>query len=132
MLGAALGCASAAQPVLAPNEQLRRVGRDAARKDIDECLALARQYGVKRSGNGEENLAREVVEDAASTAAGGAAAGAISGEVAPGRAAAAAGAFAGTRTLVRGLFRANRPSDAYRGFVESCLSQRGYQPVGWQ
>ena len=122
MLAAALGCA-AAQPVLAPNEQLRRVGRQAAQKDIDECLALAREYGVKKRGNGEQSVARDVVEDAASTAAGGAVAGAISGEVSPGRAGAAAGAFAGTRTLIRGLFRSNRPSDAYRSFVDSCRTR---------
>lgn len=132
LFGAALGCASAAQPVLAPNEQLRRVGRAAAQRDIDACLAEAREYGVKKSGNGEQSVARDAVEDAAATAAGGAAAGAISGDVSPGRAGAAAGAFAGTRTLLRGLFRANRPSDAYRGFVDSCLAQRGYQPIGWQ
>jgi outer membrane lipoprotein SlyB len=131
VLGAGLGCASA-QPVLGPNEQLRRVGRAAAQKDIDECLALARDYGVKKRGSGEESVARDAVEDAASTAAGGAVAGAILGEVSPGRAGAAAGAFAGTRTLLRGLFRSNRPSDAYRSFVDSCLAQRGYQPVGWQ
>ena len=56
-LGAVLGCA-AAQPVLAPNEQLRRVGRAAAQQDIDACLALAREYGVKKRGSGEENIAR--------------------------------------------------------------------------
>ncbi len=131
LLGAALGCA-AAQPVLGPNEKLRRMGREAAQKDVDECLALAREYGVKKRGSGEENVARDAVEDAASPAAGGAVAGAILGDVSPGRAGAAAGAFAGTRTLLRGLFRANRPSDAYRSFVDSCLAQRGYQPVGWQ
>src|SRR5262245_13490017 len=127
LLGALLACASA-RPVLAPNAQLRRAGRSVAERDIDQCLALARQYGVKQRGAGQEDLAREVVEDAASTAAGGAAAGAISGEISPGRAGAAAGAFAGTRTLVRGIFRSNRPSDAYRGFVDRCLSERGYEP----
>ena len=130
-MGAALACASA-RPVLAPNEQLRRSGRQAAQRDIDTCLALAREYGVKQRGAGQEDLAREVVEDAASSAAGGAAAGAISGVVSAGRAGAAAAAGAGTRTLLRGLFRSNRPSDAYRSFVDRCLAERGYEPVGWQ
>jgi hypothetical protein len=130
LLGAGIGCA-ASRPVLAPNEQLRRSGRAAAERDVDQCLALAKSYGVKQ-GSPQEGLAREVVEDSASTAAGGAVAGAISKAASPGRAAAASGAFAGTRTLLRGLFRSSRPSDAYRGFVDRCLAERGYEPVGWQ
>jgi len=129
-LAAALGCA-APRPVLAPNDHLRRSGRQAAQRDIDQCFALAREYGVKRSGP-QEGLAREVVEDTASTAAGGAVAGAILRDPSPARAGAASGAFAGTRTLLRGIFRAGRPSDAYRAFVDRCLAERGYEPVGWQ
>jgi outer membrane lipoprotein SlyB len=130
LVGAGIGCASA-RPVLAPNERLRLAGRAAAERDIDECLALAKSYGVK-SKSPQEGLARDVAEDTASTAAGGAVAGAIGGVASVGRSAAAAGAFAGTRTLIRGIFRSNRPSDAYRGFVDRCLSERGYEPVGWQ
>jgi hypothetical protein len=42
---------------------------------------------------------------------------------------AAAGATGG---LLRGLFRRSPPSNAYKQFVQRCLKERGYDPVGWE
>jgi hypothetical protein len=33
---------------------------------------------------------------------------------------------------MRSLFRRSEPSAAYRGFVDRCLRERGYDPVGWE
>ena len=42
---------------------------------------------------------------------------------------AASGATAG---FLRGLFRRSPPSQAYKEFVQRCLKERGYDPVGWE
>ena len=42
---------------------------------------------------------------------------------------AASGATVG---FLRGLFRRSPPSDAYKQFVQRCLKERGYDPVGWE
>ena len=42
---------------------------------------------------------------------------------------AAGGATAG---FLRGLFRRSPPSNAYKQFVQRCLKERGYDPVGWE
>jgi hypothetical protein len=33
---------------------------------------------------------------------------------------------------MRSLFRTDQPSQAYRSFVDRCLRERGYEPVGWE
>jgi len=54
---------------------------------------------------------------------------AISGNVGGGIATgAASGAAVG---LFFGLFKAFEPSAAYKNFVNECLIEKGYKPVGW-
>lgn len=74
---------------------------------------------------------------AASTTAGGAigsAAGAVGGAVVghPGRGAMAGAAGGATGGFLRGLFRKSPPSQAFKQFVNRCLQERGYEPVGWE
>lgn len=74
---------------------------------------------------------------AGSTAAGGAigsAAGAVGGAVVghPGRGAMVGAASGATGGLLRGLFRKSPPSQAFKQFVNRCLQERGYEPVGWE
>jgi hypothetical protein len=33
---------------------------------------------------------------------------------------------------LRGLFASKPPDPAYRGFVDGCLREKGYEPVGWK
>src|SRR5687767_12283257 len=131
LVSSSLSACAAPRPVLAPNDHLRQVGKTAAQRDINQCIAQAKENGVRRQGS-QEGLARDVAEDSASSAAGGAAAGAILGSRSVGRSAAAAGVFAGIRTFFSGLFRSNRPDPVYQIFVDRCLEQRGYEPLGWQ
>ena len=42
---------------------------------------------------------------------------------------AAAGAIGG---LFRGLFRSREPDPVFRNYVDQCLRERGYQPIGWR
>ena len=60
----------------------------------------------------------------------GAVGGAILGR--PGTGAALGAATGATAGLMRSLFRRDEPSQAYRGFVDRCLRERGYDPVGWE
>lgn len=123
------GCA-ASKPILYPNAHFRQVGEAAAEQDIEECFALAKEAGATPN----QGKAGQV---AGSTAAGGAigsAAGAVGGAVVghPGRGSMVGAAGGATGGLLRGLFRKSQPSSAYRQFVNRCLQERGYEPVGWE
>jgi len=120
------GCASQS-PVLYPSPYLTRVGREQAEQDIAECRELADQH-VKSGSAGTV---------AGSTAVGGgagAAIGAVGGAVAgsPGTGAAVGAATGATAGFLRGLFTSAEPSPTYKNFVNHCLRERGYEPVGWE
>ena len=59
----------------------------------------------------------------------GAVVGLITGD--PGRSAAVGAAGGGTGGFLSSLFRRSQPSTAYRRYVDRCLRERGYDPVGW-
>jgi len=122
------GCATQ-RPVLYPNYKLKRVGNEVAQRDIDDCMRLAEQYGVS-PGRGDK-VARGAGGGAAVGGATGAVAGAIGGRNVVDSAArgAAVGAAAGATGAA---VRSDRPSEAYRGFVQRCLRERGYDVIGWQ
>ena len=123
------GCA-APRPILYPNAHLKQVGEAAAAQDIEDCSAMAKEAGATPSQGKSGQVA-------GSTAAGGAigsAAGAVGGAVVghPGRGAMAGAAGGATGGLLRGLFRKSPPSQAFEQFVNRCLQERGYEPVGWE
>ncbi|MDO9358232.1 MAG: glycine zipper family protein, partial [Polaromonas sp.] len=47
------------------------------------------------------------------------------------RAGAAGAAVGGSAGAVQGAFRNDRPSTTYRNFVQRCLSERGFEVIGW-
>lgn len=122
------GCATQ-RPVLYPNAKLKRVGNEVAQRDVDECMRLAEQYGVS-PGRGD-NVARGAGAGAAIGGATGAVAGAIGGRNVIDSAARGA-AIGGTAGAVGGATRSDRPSEPYRGFVQRCLRESGYDVIGWQ
>jgi hypothetical protein len=124
---AALGCAPK-RPVLYPNPHLREVGAEAANRDVDECLALA------AAGGYEAKPGRTVAGSTAGGAAGGAAVGAAVGAVLgnAGKGAAAGAAGGATRGVLRGGRAARDPDPIQKRFVEECLVERGYKPIGWR
>jgi len=99
-------------------------------QDVDDCMALARQYGV--SDSRQNTVARD---SATGALVGGASAGAwglVRGDAGErALAGAAAGAAAGA---TRGILRAgeNRPNPTFQRFVQWCLRERGFEVIGWE
>ncbi|MBS1214323.1 MAG: uncharacterized protein H6R26_2940 [Proteobacteria bacterium] len=122
------GCASP-RPVLYPNEHFNSVGAEAAQSDIDRCVELAEAAGADAGGSSAGEAAANTAGGAAVGAASGAVGGAVVGAAGSGSAiGAASGATAG---LLRWMFSGPSQSPAFRNFVNRCLQERGYQPVGW-
>lgn len=114
-------------PVLYPSGHLKSVGQEQAKRDIGECDRMAAAY--VKSGGG-----RDVAKSTATGAAGGTlvggAVGAVTGDFGRGLGVgAAAGAASG---CFRGLMRSSQPSPVHKNFVDRCLREKGYEPVGWQ
>lgn len=127
LLLAGPACA-AKRPVLYPNASYQAAGEAQSRRDVDACLAFAKEQGhaadpAARAGTGAAG-------GAAVGAATGAAAGAVFGSAGLGAAAGAAGG--GARSLLRGLFRWSDPDPIQQRFVQECLRERGYHVIGWK
>jgi OmpA family protein len=121
------------RPVLYPNEQMQRVGPQVAERDIDDCMRRADQY-VSSGARGAQ-ATRDVAGSTAIGAGTGAAIGAVGGAVTgnAGEGAAVGAATGGTAGLLGGIFGASsQPDPVYVNFVERCLRERGYDPIGWK
>jgi hypothetical protein len=114
-------------PVLYPNTHLKQVGEPQAQWDIDECMTQAKAY-VK--SHPEAKVAGSTAVGAGAGAAVGGAMGSVTGHLGRGAAiGAAGGAVAGA---IRGTSRASRPSPVFKNFVDRCLREKGYEPLGWE
>jgi len=120
-----VGCASQ-KPVLYPNSTLNQRGEAAGKQAIDVCTQRAEAAGLDYSKGG---TVRRTAESGAVGGAGGAVAGAIYGNV--GRGAAAGAAGGATAGLIRSMFARNDPAPVYRRYVNRCLAEQGYEPIGW-
>jgi len=122
------GCAGP-RPVLYPNNHFEQVGQEGVDQDVAECEAWAEEY-VSQTNAGEQ-VAGQTVAGGALGAASGAVGGAIAGSA--GLGAAIGAAVGATQGFLVGLFRAGSsdPSPAYQNFVNRCLKERGYEPMGW-
>ncbi len=131
MLGAMLvmtGC-SAPSPVLYPNARLNEVGQAEANRDIEACKQMAAAGGANAAPDKAGRAARNTAVGGAAGGATGAVGGAILGNA--GRGAAFGAATGATAGLMRSIFSRPQPSDAYKNFVNRCLREKGYEPVGW-
>jgi outer membrane lipoprotein SlyB len=129
-VAAVAGCASEARPILYPNAHLSTVGQAQADADLAECRRMAETAGASAAPGQGEQAARDTAVGGAIGGATGAAGGAVLG--APGTGAAVGAATGATASFMHSLFRRDEPSQAYRGFVDRCLRERGYEPVGWE
>lgn len=121
------GCAGP-KPVLYPNDHFETVGQQQVETDIAECEELAE--GHTSSNSKGKEVAKNTAIGAGVGAASGAVIGAIQGSAGTG---AAIGAAAGaTGGLLRSLIRKSEPSRPYKNFVNTCLKERGYKPIGWE
>ncbi|MBE9536085.1 MAG: hypothetical protein IMF07_02795 [Proteobacteria bacterium] len=130
LLIAAILCMACAakRPVMYPNDHLSKVGSEAAEKDIEECIKFAKESGV------ESERAEEVAGKTATGSAIGAVTGLAVGAVfgGSGRSAAAGALGGGTGGFMSGIFSSRDPDPLLKRFVERCLRERGYEPVGWR
>jgi len=128
-----VGCATA-RPILYANPKYNQVGRDGAQRDIADCEQLAKNAGATPDQGRAAQTATATAIGAGAGAAGGAVGGAIWGSPGTGAAAGAAGGAVGG--LLWSLFgswaRPAQPSAPYMNYVNQCLTDRGYQLVGWK
>lgn len=131
------GCATqgagspSAQPVFYPNATLNRVGEAKARDEAQVCMARAADAGLT-----PEEQTNAVARGAGKGAAMGGVAGAV-GALVRGRgvervigSGAAGAAVGGSVGAVGGAFH-EKPNQTYRRFVHRCLSDKGFDVIGW-
>lgn len=123
------GCA-ASKPILYPNAHLQQVGKEVADRDINECREMAKDAGAIASQGKSGQVAGSTAVGGAIGSAAGAVGGAVVGH--PGRGAMVGAASGATAGFLRGLFRRSAPNNAYKQFVQRCLQERGYDPMGWE
>lgn len=114
------------KPRVYPDSTAQTRGPAQVQRDITACENLAKANGVDY---GDGGTARRTVEGGVVGGAGGAAAGAILGNA--GRGAATGAAYGATTGFFRGLFAGERAHPTYRRFVDRCLQDKGYDPIGW-
>lgn len=131
------GCAATgaqnpyARPALYPNATLNRVGEGAARAEVDACMARAQSAGL--SPVEQNNAVGQRAGQGAAVAGVAAAVGAlVTGRnldsiFTSGLVGAAVGGSAGA---VSGAMQ-NRPNSLYRQYVQRCVSDKGFEVIGW-
>ena len=115
-------CAS--RPQLYPNAKLKTVGKQAAKKDIDRCMAEAEDYVESSKG---KKIAKGAGAGAAIGAAMGAVGGMFTGNMGGGLVRGGAIGAAGG-----GVAGALSPDEIKKRFVNQCLADKGYQVLGWE
>lgn len=133
VLGVVLTISAAAcaqKPILYPNAHYQAVGKDVADLDIEECGDLAKEAGATPSQGKGGQVAGSTAAGGAVGSASGAVGGAVVGHA--GRGAMIGAASGATAGFLRGVFRRSAPSNAYKQFVQRCLRERGYDPIGWE
>ena len=131
------GCAStgpnspSAQPVLYPNAHYNRVGDAQAKGEVSSCIVRATQAGLTPDEK-TNAVARGAGQGAATVGVGTAVGAAVSGQGLSGavRAGAAGAAIGGSMGAVSGAFH-EKPNAVYRQFVQRCLTDKGFDVIGW-
>ncbi len=129
---AATGSASpSARPVLYPNATLTRVGDARGQAEAEACMARARSAGLTPQ---EQNnaVARRAGEGAAVTGVAAAVGALVTGRGLDSalRSGAAGAAVGGSAGAVSGAMQ-DKPSGIYRQYVQRCLSDKGFEVIGW-
>lgn len=135
---AVAGCATtgpdsaSARPVLYPNATLNRVGEAQGKVEVSACMSRAQAAGLTPDEKTNE-VGRRAGEGAAVGGVASAVGALITGRGASGvvRAGATGAAVGGSAGAVSGAFHNDRPNSTYRHFVQRCLSERGFEVIGW-
>ncbi|RIK98241.1 MAG: hypothetical protein DCC71_21145 [Proteobacteria bacterium] len=123
-----VGCTSP-RPLLYPNAHYEEQGEAAAQAEIDRCIELARVYA-----EGGAERAKEAAKGTAKSAVVGGATGAVVGAIAgrPGTGAAIGAAGSATANVMSRLLNSQGLDPVEQRYVEHCLRERGYDPIGWR
>ena len=131
------GCAAtgpnspSAKPVLYPNATLNRVGEAQGRAEVDGCMSRALQAGLTPDQKTNE-VGRRAGEGAATAGVASAVGALITGRSSDVlRAGATGAAIGGSAGAVSGAFHNDKPNATYRQFVQRCLSEKGFDVIGW-
>lgn len=126
-LALALAACAHPRPVLYPDDHLKSVGEPAARKDVDECLAQAKEY---LKANPAKPIARKTARGSVAGAIMGGVSGLILGDF--GKAVASGAAIGAAAGMTHGAFEAGSPDEIQRAYAQRCLGERGYAVIGWR
>ncbi len=121
-----------ARPVLYPNATLNRVGDAQGQQEANACMSRAMAAGLTPEQKTNE-VGRRAGEGAATAGVASAVGALITGRGSEGvlRAGAAGAAVGGSAGVVSGAFHNDRPNSTYRNFVHRCLSEKGFEVIGW-
>jgi hypothetical protein len=116
------------RPQLYPNAQYHEMGPERAQQEVSDCMARA-DYGAR-----QDSVAKDAAINTLGGAAAGAALGAIGGAIAgdAGTGAAAGAAVGGTIGVGKTVVDSSKPQEGYKGYVEACLRERGYDVTDWR
>ena len=122
---------ASARPVLYPNATLSRMGDAQGQAQVNACMASAQTAGLSPMQASNE-VGRRAGEGAAVAGVASAIGALISGRSSDVlRAGATGAAVGGSAGAVSGAFHDDRPNPVYRNFVQRCLSERGFDVIGW-
>lgn len=131
------GCATTgpnspqAKPVLYPNATLTRVGEAQGRVEVDGCMLRAAQAGLTPDQKTNE-VGRRAGEGAAVAGVASAVGALITGRSSDIlRAGASGAAVGGSAGAVSGAFHNDKANPVYRQYVQRCLSEKGFDVIGW-
>ena len=137
LFAALAGCAAtgpgsaSAKPVLYPNATLARVGDAQGRAEVDGCVSRAVQAGLTSDQKTNE-VGRRAGEAAATAGVASAVGALISGRSSDIlRAGATGAAIGGSAGAVSGAFNNDKVNPVYRQYVQRCLSDKGFEVIGW-
>jgi hypothetical protein len=128
---AAGGDSASAKPVLYPNATLTRVGEAQGRVEVESCRTKAIQAGLSPDQR-TNAVARRAGEGAATAGVASAVGALITGRGSDVlRAGATGAAVGGSAGAVSGAFHNDKPNPVYRQYVQRCLSEKGFDVIGW-
>ena len=134
---AVTGCAAtgpnspSAKPVIYPNATFNRVGEAQARIEVGSCITRATQAGLAPNQTNNE-VGRRAGEGAATAGVASAVGALITGRSSDIlRAGATGAAIGGSAGAVSGAFSNDKVNPVYRQFVQRCLSEKGFDVMGW-
>lgn len=129
---ASTGSGSAsARPVLYPNAAFNRVGETQAQHEVAACQTRASTTGLRAEESNQ--VAQRAGEGAAVAGIASAVGALVFGRGAEGvlRAGAGGVAIGGAAGATQAAVRGGRPNSVYRSFVQRCLSDKGFDVIGW-